>query len=319
MLSKVKRDRRRIIRILSVGDVHGQWDMNDHLAVLALNPDLTLFVGDYGNENVRLVKEIAKLTREVPSAAVLGNHDGWDTFKKQKNRLPGDVILKQMDVLGPAHVSYKSRSFPHLDISVIGGRPFSWGGPHWKHPKFYKQYFNIRNVKDSITAISDSATQARDHTVVFLAHNGPHGLGGQPWDPCGKDWGESPGGDYGDLDLRKGIEAARSVGKRVPLVVFGHMHRELSHSFGSRKMVAIEKDGSSNSDTVMVNTAIVPRKKSLSGTDLLLSHFVMIELRGSNHRVESVEEIWCNINGEVKLRQNLYCNSVTNDSQVELL
>lgn len=35
--------------------------------------------GDYGNENVQLVKSISDL--QLPKAAILGNHDCWHTYQ----------------------------------------------------------------------------------------------------------------------------------------------------------------------------------------------------------------------------------------------
>ena len=39
------------LKIAIVGDVHDQWDENDRDALHALNVDLVLFVGDFGNES----------------------------------------------------------------------------------------------------------------------------------------------------------------------------------------------------------------------------------------------------------------------------
>lgn len=36
-----------------------------------------LFTGDFGNENVDLVRDVSKL--DFPKAAILGNHDCWET------------------------------------------------------------------------------------------------------------------------------------------------------------------------------------------------------------------------------------------------
>lgn len=62
-------------RILFVGDVHGQWSDADVCAVEKLAPDMTVFVGDIGNENVDLVARIANCPFE--KAVVLGNNDCW--------------------------------------------------------------------------------------------------------------------------------------------------------------------------------------------------------------------------------------------------
>lgn len=63
------------VRFAVVGDVHGQWCPNrDAAALHALNADMTLFVGDIGNEKVTLVQQIADL--DVRKAVILVRHCG---------------------------------------------------------------------------------------------------------------------------------------------------------------------------------------------------------------------------------------------------
>lgn len=58
------------VRLAVVGDVHGQWCPDrDAAALQALHADFTLFVGDFGNERVPLVRQIAEL--EAPKAVIL--------------------------------------------------------------------------------------------------------------------------------------------------------------------------------------------------------------------------------------------------------
>lgn len=67
------------VRILVVGDVHGDWDEGDERAVNFLQPDATLFVGDFGEEHVKLVTRVAAFAHRHPDrvAVLLGNHDAW--------------------------------------------------------------------------------------------------------------------------------------------------------------------------------------------------------------------------------------------------
>jgi hypothetical protein len=44
------------IRIAIIGDVHDQWTEADARALHFLQPDMALFVGDFGNEVVPLVR-----------------------------------------------------------------------------------------------------------------------------------------------------------------------------------------------------------------------------------------------------------------------
>ncbi|WP_421657780.1 metallophosphoesterase family protein [Leptothermofonsia sp. ETS-13] len=67
----------RLIKIAIVGDVHNQWDADDEIALKYLGVDLVLLVGDFGNEAIEVVQQIAALS--LPKAVVLGNHDAWYT------------------------------------------------------------------------------------------------------------------------------------------------------------------------------------------------------------------------------------------------
>jgi len=66
-----------VVRLAVVGDVHDQWQPEDALALSHLGVDLVLFVGDFGNESLEVVRQVAALP--WPKAVVLGNHDAWYT------------------------------------------------------------------------------------------------------------------------------------------------------------------------------------------------------------------------------------------------
>ena len=58
-----------------IGDVHGQWHAADVVALHQLGADCVLFVGDFGEEDLKLVTGIANI--DHPKAVILGNHDAW--------------------------------------------------------------------------------------------------------------------------------------------------------------------------------------------------------------------------------------------------
>jgi uncharacterized protein (TIGR04168 family) len=89
--------------------------------------------------------------------------------------------------------------------------------------------------------------------VLFLAHNGPSGLGGQAQDLWGRDF-DPDGGDWGDADLRGAIEHARGRGLRVLAVLAGHMHWALRGRPGVQRRWQLQERG-----TLYVNAARVPR------------------------------------------------------------
>ncbi|XP_038890595.1 uncharacterized protein LOC120080106 isoform X2 [Benincasa hispida] len=245
-------------RIAVVGDVHGHWDLReDSKALQLLQPDLVLFTGDFGEENVELVQSIAEL--KFAKAAILGNHDAWFTpcFSQEKK----DGVQLQLECLGESHIGYRRMDFPQQKLSVVGGRPFSHGGKGMFRKQLLSARYGVKDMKTSAKRIYEAAIGApEDNLVIILAHNGPTGLGSCANDICGKDW-EFGGGDYGDEDLAQAISQLKENGKfRVsPLVVFGHMHKELAYG-GHRKMIVVTAD-----NTIYLNGAVVPRVNSYSG------------------------------------------------------
>jgi uncharacterized protein (TIGR04168 family) len=248
----------KTIKIAVVGDVHDQWEDEDGIALKHLGVDLVLFVGDFGNESVGVVRALAAL--DIPKAAVTGNHDAWYTAtdwgrrKCPYDRTKEDWVQEQLDLLGETHVGYGKLDFPEFNLTVVGGRPFSWGGSEWKYADFYQQRYEITCFEDSTARIVTAAKSAAYQTVIFLGHNGPTGLGERPEDPCGKDWNPI-GGDFGDPDLAEAIAQTINAGKIIPLVTFGHMHHNLRHT----KKVLRKRIFTSPEGTVYLNAASVPR------------------------------------------------------------
>ncbi|OCR02099.1 TIGR04168 family protein [Oscillatoriales cyanobacterium USR001] len=248
----------KAIKIAVVGDVHDQWEAEDGAALKHLGVDLVLFVGDFGNESVAVVRAIASL--DIPKAVVFGNHDAWYTATEWgRSQCPYDRrqeswVQQQLDLIGEAHVGYGKRDFPDLGVTVVGSRPFTWGGPEWKYGDFYREWFGVESFAESSQRIVEAATQAACESVIFLGHTGPTGLGEAAEDPCGRDWNPL-GGDFGDPDFGDAIAQTRAAGKPIPLVTFGHMHHRLRHTKKVlRKSVEVSAEG-----TVYFNAARVPR------------------------------------------------------------
>lgn len=250
--------RSKAVRIAVIGDVHDQWDAADAAALENLEVDLALFVGDFGNESVAIVQSIAAL--DLPKAAILGNHDAWYTAtpwgqkKCPYDRTREDRVQQQLDLLGAAHVGYGKLDFADLGLTVVGGRPFSWGGSEWKYSAFYRDRYGVQNFEESIARMKQCIDAAAFNTLIFIGHCGPTGLGDTPESPCGRDW-KPLGGDFGDPDLAAAIAYAQNQGKAVPLVTFGHMHHNLRHR-QDRQRDRLRVDSQS---TVYLNAACVPR------------------------------------------------------------
>lgn len=307
----------RPTRLAVIGDIHDQWDDLDSELLLGLGVDLALFVGDFGNESVEVVRRIAELP--LPIAAVCGNHDAWYSASEWgRKRCPydrtrEDRVRQQLDLLGPAHVGYSRLDIPDRPLAVVGSRPFSWGGPDWKNADFYREHYGVTGFAESCRRIAAAATDAPCDTLIFLAHNGPFGLGSERSSICGRDW-KPGGGDYGDPDLSEAIVVARAAGKHVPLVTFGHMHHRLRHTRDRLRTAAIERDG-----TVYFNAACAPRHQpvppdSAAPADIWRT-FALVEL---GDRVREIAQLQLTGDGRLVRQQILYRQTAPASAEVLL-
>jgi uncharacterized protein (TIGR04168 family) len=289
--------------IAVIGDVHDRWEAQDNLALEYLGVDLALFVGDFGNEAVEVVRTVASL--KLPKAVILGNHDAWYTASPwgQKNapydRTKEDRVQQQLDILGTTHVGYSQLDFPEYNLSVVGGRPFSWGGSEWKNNDFYRDRYKVNNFAESTTKIMSAVENTLCEHLIFVGHNGPLGLGDRPEDTCGKDWGDL-GGDHGDPDLTDAIAKTLNYGKSIPLVTFGHMHHNLRHRQDClRTIVNTNAEG-----TVYFNAASVPRIKKTAINQI--RNFSLVTLQ--NNCVTNITLTWLDDNFEIVSEETLYKN-----------
>lgn len=305
--------RSKALRIAIIGDVHDQWDEHDAVMLHSLQADLALFVGDFGNEAVEVVRSIAAL--DLPKAAILGNHDAWYTAtpwgqrKCPYDRATEDRVQMQLDLLGEVHVGYGKLDFPLLDLTVVGGRPFSWGGREWRTKTFYRERFGIHNFEESADCLMRAVDEAAHNTLIFIGHCGPTGLGDRPESPCGKDWNPI-GGDFGDPDLETAIAYAHKLGKSVPLVTFGHMHHSLRH----RKDIQRERLSIDAHKTIYLNAACVPRIIRTESTCVRNCSLVTLE----QNQVQQASLVWVNQNLEITSEEDLRSTANQPDS-LELL
>jgi uncharacterized protein (TIGR04168 family) len=289
----------REFTIALVGDVHDKWEFQDQEALIHLNVDLVLFVGDFGNESVQVVEKVSSLP--INKAVILGNHDAWYTASEwgKKNRPYNPAIdnwfTKQLDLLGDTHVGYSKLDFPSLELSVVGGRPFTWGGAEWKNKEFLQTLYQVNNFQESTAKIVSAARKSTYDNLIFLAHNGPYGLGNKPYSINGRDWGYG-GGDFGDHDLTDAINIIRQE-KKVPLVVFGHMHHSLRYtSEYIRQRITIDEVG-----TVYLNVASVPR--IIRKNDSTIRNFTMVTFKGGE--IFNIDLIWIDDRFNICQKENL--------------
>lgn len=296
------------IKIAVVGDIHDQWEEQDNLTLKHLGVDLALFVGDFGNESVNIVRRIASL--DLPKAAIMGNHDAWYTAsswgRKQSpyDHDKEDRVQEQLNLLADAHVGYGKLDFPEFGLSIVGSRPFSWGGSDWKNKTFLQTRYGIKNFTESTARIIEQVENTAFDTLIFLGHNGPFGLGEQAEDICGKDW-QPIGGDHGDPDFAEAIALTRQMGKSIPLVTFGHMHHRLRHT-QTRLRTQIQSD----LETIYLNAARVPRIIDKNGQKLRNYSIVTLELL----KVTQVSLVWLNSEYQT-VEQNLIYSTQENIPQ----
>lgn len=290
------------ITIAVVGDVHNQWEDRDEKALQHLGIDLVLFVGDFGNEAVQVVNNIAQIN--IPKAAIMGNHDAWysaSAWGRQKapyDRATEDRVQQQLDLLGDTHVGFSKLDFAECSFSVIGSRPFSWGGSTWRNAQFYRDRYNVTSFAESTQQIVNSAKNAAYDRLIVIGHNGPFGLGSKTESICGRDW-KPDGGDYGDPDLQEAIAQMRDLGKSIPLVTFGHMHHALKHPAGKRRTIVEFKE-----DTVYLNAACVPRIVKSNGQTK--RNFSLVSLQQGV--VKEISLVWLNSDLEIESEEILFSN-----------
>ncbi|KAL6973903.1 hypothetical protein U1Q18_028088 [Sarracenia purpurea var. burkii] len=246
-------------------------------------------IGDFGNENVELVRSVADL--KFAKAVILGNHDAWGTQQFSERRK--DQVQLQLECLGEEHVGYCHLDYPILKLSIVGGRPFSCGGEELFRKRLLAARYDVHDMDGSAKRIYEAALGVPDgHSAIFLAHNGPTGLGSNINDICGRDWFFG-GGDHGDPDLARAISHLKETTKlSIPLVVFGHMHKELAYRNGFRKMIVVGDD-----NTIYLNAAIVPRVKRPANAEGTVRAFTLVEI--SKGKLEKIAEAWVSVIGDI--------------------
>jgi uncharacterized protein (TIGR04168 family) len=286
------------LRVAIIGDIHGQWSELDHQILAQLELDLVLFVGDLGNEDVAMAHCIATL--DLPKAIILGNHDAWYSASPwgvsncPYDRAQEDRVQMQIDALGICHVGYGKLDFPALNVSVVGSRPFSWGGREWRNGDFHRQRFGVGSFDESTAKIVAAAHSATCDRLIVIGHNGPTGLGEAPEDICGRDW-ETLGGDYGDPDLALALSQLRAAGKSVPLVAFGHMHHSLRHTKQRLRQAFCQIDR-----TLYLNAARCPRIVEQQPQEFW-HNFSIVTLQGD--QVTSAGLVWADASGQVRQQE----------------
>lgn len=298
-------------RIAVIGDVHEQWNEEDNAFFNRSDYDLLLFVGDL--TSILSLKRTPSIARRLAglrkrALMIAGNHDIHNLIQMAAEVLDNRRLMWLSGVrhatfherlatwIAPVEMGgYSSHFYRFGDVAfdVITARPCSMGsGPglgieedglvNNGRPRFRKRLnfarmlrdvYGVDSLKESAQRLKACVDGARSERLIFLAHNGPTGLGDAPDALWGRDFGEPVGGDWGDEDLRVAIDYALEKGKKVEAVVAGHMH--LRTKQGDERPWLKHLDG-----VAYVNAARVPRVRRAG------RHHVSMVLNGEGVEVE---------------------------------
>lgn len=259
------------LRLALVGDVHLSFGPKDVEALDGGGYDLVLFVGDLAGYSFRGALRVARYIAALrtPAIVVPGNHD-CITPQQMLAEIMGHErsvalltggeearVAELRRALAPAILTgYGLHPLPVRrgpPIDLVTARPHSFGGPSLSFRPYLERAHGVASLEASAARICARVDESRAGRLVFLAHNGPSGLGARRSDIWGCDFRRSEG-DFGDPDLRLAIDHARAQKKHVIAVLAGHMHHALRGGGGQRRWLSRDAEG-----TLHVNAARVPR------------------------------------------------------------
>jgi len=284
-----------ITRIGLIGDLHGSWDDWDTRWFNASDYQLLLFTGDLGSgtadNGVRIARSLGRI--EKPALVMPGNNDAHQIPKlaAELGHQRGLSALRRVGALFGSHPPGKGAGQVHLcgyslhtfelasrTLTVLAARPYAMGNGELSFPDQLRSAFEITSMEDSRRRLRELVDQAPGNELIFLAHNGPRGLGGGASDLWGADFRDGAG-DWGDDDLADAIGYAHQRDKRVLAVLAGHMHSPTRD--GQARSWQLQVDQS-----LYVNPARVPRTwEDATGK---YRHHAVLELEGNNATVREV-------------------------------
>lgn len=256
------------IQIALIGDVHRQFDQHDITHFNCSAYDFLLCTGDLANlwhwQGLAAARQMAQL--KMPTLIIPGNHDTltlpqlvaeikqWPLWSRKMLAWGQPFLLRQWQwALGKVQVGgYSVHPVPGVDdLAVVVGRPFAMGGSVLHCQPQLQRQFGVSTMAESAARLCQLVEQTPQQRLIFLAHNGPTGLGSHRESIWGNDFHPAQG-DFGDSDLREAIGFAQHHGKTVLAVLAGHMHHH-NKVEGQRTWYVVQ-DG-----IHYINAARVPR------------------------------------------------------------
>jgi uncharacterized protein (TIGR04168 family) len=258
-----------------VGDVHLYWDDEDVAFFNSAGYDLLLFVGDLAAYTQVRGHRVARSLRKirVPAMCIPGNHDGLHALQLGAEIAPRAHRLRNAFCEGQARrcrsldkalgdvelVAYSQHRLAPagVPLNVVVGRPHSIGGRRLACLRYLDEAYGVDSMEASIERMKVLIDACDDAPILFLAHNGPSGLGDRADSIWGCDFRKKEE-DWGDQDLEEAVRYANGSGRKVLAAVAGHMHRRTKS--GKSRPAQVEKDG-----VLYVNAAEVPRHRQING------------------------------------------------------
>jgi uncharacterized protein (TIGR04168 family) len=273
------------VRVALLGDLHEHWTARDVEIIDGAGYDLALFVGDLADPLHRRTLEVAGRIARLRTPALLlpGNHDGTtpggvlaEAFKVGTER-PGSgargvarIEALEAALRPVALAGYSLHPFPAHGITIVAARPHAMDGARLCFAPLIRARFGISSLEESAIRLRSLVDEA-EGDLVFLAHNGPTGLGTDAAAPFAV-----LGRDLGDPDLAEAVRHAKVNGRSVLAVLAGHVHHR-----GGRRWL-LDLDG-----TVYVNAARVPRVFVQDGVEVR-QHLELV-LAGGRAAVREVD------------------------------
>jgi uncharacterized protein (TIGR04168 family) len=215
------------IRLGVVGDVHRGLTDADARRLDDQGYDMVLFVGDLGDRLHRGVADVCARIRRLRTPALVfpGNHDGpsplgvlAETLRVSQRSGRGTVARTRQIERWLGHVPLVGFGLHQVGLlHIVSGRPWSMGGGMNFAAALHRRH-GVVDEAQSVARLA-SLVDATSSDLIFIAHNGPRGLGGDRAAP----WAER-GHDRGDRDLAAAVARA---GRRARAVVGGHVHHQL--------------------------------------------------------------------------------------------
>ncbi|MDH3200202.1 MAG: metallophosphoesterase [Myxococcales bacterium] len=280
-----------------IGDVHLFWDAEDVAFFNRSNYDMLLFVGDLAAytqvRGLGVARSLGKL--RTPALCIPGNHDGLHALQLGAEITPRahrlrNVFCQGQDwrcnnldrALGDVKLVAYSRQKVELSgiaFNLVVCRPHSIGGRRVACLRYLAKKYGVDSMDASSARLRALIDQCDDAPIVFLAHNGPSGLGDRADSIWGCDFRKQEE-DWGDPDLEEAVRHAKDQGRAVLATVAGHMHRRTKS--GKNRPGQITKGG-----TLYINAAEVPRHRIKQGA--MKRHHVELTL---THTTATAKDIW---------------------------